>query len=149
MAVMIKTVGTKTATTVKYNQWINDIVIKGKAHEYEVFKTWDLVVVRKKINGVFKKIEITELENARNLKKQSPLEYDYVGINVDAQIKKDIARSNTIKRWRFFFTIKDVIKTIARQIKKPFQNMILLTWIVIILSIFSIALMIFFGIINL
>lgn len=149
MAVMLKYKNTRAFTTVKYNQWVNDIVKKGDAYKYEVFKTWDLVIVRKKKNGVFRNLEITEIENAKNLKQQFPLEYDYVGFNEKIQIAKDIKRSEKIRRWRFFFTVIDAINRIIRQIKKPFQNIILLTWLMIILSILSIAVMILFGIINL
>lgn len=148
MAVILRKVGNKKSTDLKYNQWINDIVLKGKAHEYEVVKTLDLVMLRKKTNGVFKNLEITEIENAKNLKQQFPLEYDYVGFNEKIQIVKDIKRSEKIRRWRFFFTVIDAINRIAKQIKKPFQNMVLLTWIIIILSILSIMSVIFFEIIN-
>ena len=149
MAVKLKHKNTRKFTTVKYNQWINDIVLKGEAHKFEVMKTWDLVMARKKTNGLFKNLEITEIENAKNLKHRYPLEYDYVGFNETIQIAKDIKRSEKIRKWRFFFTVIDAIKMIARQIKKPFQNMILLTWITILLFIISIAVAVFFGIINL
>lgn len=125
-------------TTVKYNQWINDIVLKGDAYKYEVVKTWDLVMVRKKKDGVFRNLEITEIENARNLKQQFPLDYDYIGINIDAQIKNDIAKSTTIKRWYFFFSVRNTAVAMIRPIKKPISNISLGDWIVIAIGIITI-----------
>ena len=146
---MLKYKNTRKFTTVKYNQWINDIVLKGNAYKYDVFKTWDLVMVRKKTNGVFKDLEITEIENAKNLKQQFPLGYDYVGIDDQAQIKIDIKKSARIKTWRFFFDTARIVQIVIRHARKPFQNMILLTWILIALAILSIATMIILEIINL
>ena len=138
---MLKYKNTRTFKTVKYNQWINDIVLKGNAYKYEVFKTWDLVVVRKKTNGVFKNLEITEIENAKNLRKQFPLEYDYVGTDIDAQIKIDIAKSNKIKRWRFFFNIRRAITAIISPIKIPIKNISLAEWILIAFGLLTILIM--------
>ncbi len=141
MAVMIRTVGTKTSTTVKYNQWINDIVLKGDAHKFDVIRTWDLVMVRKKTNGVFKNLEITEIDDAKNLQQQFPLEYDYVAFNEDAQIKKDIAKSNKIKNWPFLFVIRNNVVAIIRPIKKNIKHISLAEWILIGLSILTILIM--------
>lgn len=141
MAVLLRNKQTQKNSTVKYNQWINDIVLKGKTHKYKVIKTWELVMLRKKIDGVFKNLEITEIENAKNLKQKSPLQYDYVGIDVDAQIKKDIAKSNTINRWRFFFWVRNTAIEITRPIRNPIKHISLAEWILIILGLLTILIM--------
>jgi len=58
----------------------------------------------------------------KNIKKQSPLKYDYAAFNVNAQIKKDIKKSNQINKWRFFLTVASAIKYTIRQAKKIFQS---------------------------
>lgn len=134
MAVILRKIGNKKSTDVKYNQWINDIVLKGKAHEYEVIKTWDLVMVRKKTNGVFKKHAIMEIEKAKDVIKQNHLEYDYVSINIEKQIKKDITKSSAIKKWRFVFTVRNTIKQIIMPVINPIKKISLAEWIAIIIG---------------
>lgn len=100
MSLLLRYKGTRKHKEVKYQEWYNDIVKKGKADNFEVISNWDIVQVLTRIFGVWIKYEITEIKFAKLIQEQSPSDFRYVPLNIKKRLNKDYKLSRFFRRIR-------------------------------------------------